>query len=327
MTLGRILLVLAVSAWLYGCKDANEHAAPAASGPAQKPVAARRVALVMKTLTNPFFIEMEKGARRAEKEFGIELQVKTGSEETAVEQQIQIVDDLIQSHIDAIVIAPSDSRRLVPILKKAQSAGIVVINIDNRLDADVLASQQMAPPPYVSSDNEKAAYEVVSYLARQAKKPTQAAIVEGLRSADNARMRLTGAKRAFAENGNIHLVASETAEWKIDRAHEVARQIFLAHPQVGMVFCANDMMALGVVKYLQDSGRKNVLVAGYDALGEARAAVKSGAMVASIDQQAAEQGYQGVTLAVHALKGENPPAILMVDAHLVTNDSLNRNAD
>src|SRR6185437_14559396 len=93
----------------------------------------KKIALVMKTLTNPFFIEMERDARRAEKEFGIELQVKTGSDETAVEQQIQIVDDLIQSRVEAIVIAPGDSQRLVPILKKAQAAGIVIINIDNKL--------------------------------------------------------------------------------------------------------------------------------------------------------------------------------------------------
>ena len=41
-----------------------------------------KIALVMKTLTNPFFIEMEKGARKAESELGIELIVKTGAKET-----------------------------------------------------------------------------------------------------------------------------------------------------------------------------------------------------------------------------------------------------
>jgi ribose transport system substrate-binding protein len=272
----------------------------------------------MKTLTNPFFIEMERGARRAEKEFGIELQVKTGSDETAIEQQIQIVDDLIQAHVDAIVIAPGDSQRLVPILKKAQAAGIVIVNIDNQLDPKVVASQQMMPPPFISTDNEEGAYRATKYLAEQAKKPTQAIIIEGMRSAANAQMRLAGAKRGFGENANIHIVASDTAEWKIDLANEVARRMFEAHPQVHMVFCANDMMALGVIKYLHDSGRKDVLVAGYDALDEARAAVKSGAMAVTIDQQAAEQGYQGVALAVRALKGENVPATLTVDSHLVT---------
>lgn len=318
MTLGRILFVIAVSALIFGCKDSGDSASsPVVAAPAKAPPP-KKVALVMKTLTNPFFIEMEHGARRAEKEFGIELQVKTGSDETAIEQQIQIVDSLIQSHVDAIVIAPGDSQRVVPILKKAQAAGIVVINIDNKLDAGVVASQQMTPPPFVSSDNEAGAYRTAKYLADQARKPTQAIIIEGMLSAANGQMRTDGAKRAFAENANVRLVASESAEWKIDLAHEVARKLFDAHPQVRLVFCANDMMALGVIKYLQDSGRKDVLVSGYDALDEARAAVKNGTMAVTLDQQAAEQGYQGVALAVRALKGENVPATLIVDSHLVT---------
>lgn len=318
MTLGRIVLVTALWALLFGCKDSGEHSsAPAAAVPVNA-AAPKKIALVMKTLTNPFFIEMERGARRAEKEFGIELQVKTGSDETAIEQQIQIIDQLIQSHVDAIVIAPGDSQRVVPILKKAQAAGIVIINIDNQLDPGVLASQQMTPPPFVSTNNEAGAYRAAKFIADQAKKPTQAAIVEGMRSAANGQMRVAGAKRAFGDNPNIRVVASESAEWKIDLAHDVARDIFAAHPQIHLVFCANDMMALGVVKYLQDSGRKDVLVSGYDALDEARAAVKSGTMADTIDQQAAEQGYQGVVLAIRVLKGESVPASLTVDSHLVT---------
>ncbi|MBV8632931.1 MAG: substrate-binding domain-containing protein [Burkholderiaceae bacterium] len=329
MTLGRFFLVIAVSALCLGCKDSLDHTAQApapaslsAAATAAKPAVPKKIALVMKTLTNPFFIEMEHGARRAEKEFGVELQVKTGSDETAVEQQIQIVDDLIQAHVDAIVIAPGDSQRVVPILKKAQATGIVIVNIDNQLDRDVVASQKMTPPPFVSTDNEAGAYSAAKYLAEQAKKPTQALIIEGLRSAANGQMRLAGAKRAFAENPNVHVVASESGEWKIDVAHDLAQRMFQAHPQVRMVFCSNDMMALGVVKYLQDSGRKDVLVAGYDALDEARAAIKAGTLAATIDQQAAEQGYQGVALAVRALKGESVPATVTVDSHLVTAASM-----
>jgi ribose transport system substrate-binding protein len=63
-------------------------------------------ALAMKTLTHPFFIEMEKGARRAEAEMRVNLQVRTAAQETSIEQQIQIVNDLIAVHVDAIVIAP-----------------------------------------------------------------------------------------------------------------------------------------------------------------------------------------------------------------------------
>jgi ribose transport system substrate-binding protein len=321
------LLVLALG--LAACSDAGKPtvqgvAAPSKNAGASPPPAAtvRKVALVMKTLTNPFFVEMERGARRAEKELGLELLVKTASQETSIEQQIQIVEELIRTKVDAIVIAPGDSQRLVPVLKAAQDAGIPIINIDNRLDPEAMKKHGLHSVPFVSVDNEKAAYASARFIAQQVSKPTQAVILEGIRSADNARQRKEGAERAFKENPLIRIVAAETANWKIDEAYDVSRKLFEAHRDITLVFCANDMMALGVLKYLKESGRPGVKVAAYDALEEARAAVKAGTLAVTVDQQAAEQGYQGILLAHRALKGEPLPEVMLIDTRLVTAEAV-----
>jgi ribose transport system substrate-binding protein len=326
----RLLLALVFCWSLMGCSDSGKPKVPGVVTPARAPMegkpapapATGRVALVMKTLTNPFFIEMEKGARRAQKELGAELLVKTASQETSIEQQVQIVEELIQLKVDAIVIAPGDSLRLVPALKSAQEAGIKIINIDNRLDAEALKQHGMSQVPFISVDNEKAAYESARFIAQQVRNPTQAAILEGIRSADNARQRKNGAERAFKENPLVSIVAMESANWKIDEGYEVTRKLLTAHPGIGLLFCANDMMALGALKYLQESGKQGVKVASYDALDEARLAVKEGKMAVTVDQQAAEQGYQGVLSAMRALKGELLPDVLLVDTRLVTAESL-----
>ncbi len=275
----------------------------------------------MKTLTNPFFVEMEKGARRAETQLGIELIVKTAAQETSIEQQIQIVDDLVAAKVDAIVIAPGDSQRLVPVLKKAADAGIKLINIDNRLDPETLKQTGLPPIPFISVDNEKAAYASAKFIADGAKPGTQAAILEGIRSADNARQRMEGAKHAFAENKAIKLVASESANWKIDEGYSVTKQIFAKHPQIRLLFAANDMMALGALQYLKESNRAEVRVAAYDALDEAVAEVKAGRLVVTVDQQAAEQGFQGVTLAIRVLNRETVPQTTLIDTRLITAQS------
>jgi ribose transport system substrate-binding protein len=276
------------------------------------------VGLVMKTLTNPFFVEMEKGARRAEKELGITLTVKTAAQETSIEQQIQLVEDLITARVQAIVIAPGDSQRLVPALKKAADAGIKVINIDNRLDISALAQAGLAPVPFISVDNDAGAYKAGQFLAKDITKPTQAAILEGIRSADNARQRAQGALRGLQENKAIKVVASETANWKIDEAYEVTKQVFARHPGVKLLFASNDVMAIGAIKYLADARRSDVKVAGYDALSEAITEIKAGRMVATVDQQAAEQGYQGVALALRLIRGEVVPAVTTIETQLVT---------
>ena len=205
------------------------------------------IALVMKTLTNPFFIEMEKGAREAEMEFGINLIVKTGAQETSIDQQITIIEELITQDVDAILIAPADSVQLIPVLKRAQDAGIIIVNIDNQLDAKASEQAGLVDVPFISVDNEQGAYLSAQYLSQNISEPTQAIIIEGIVTAQNGQDRKNGAMRAFDENPNIEVVASQSANWKIDEAHDVAAELFIKYPDVKLVFCANDMMAFGVI--------------------------------------------------------------------------------
>lgn len=280
------------------------------------------VALVMKTLTNPFFKAMEKGARRAEEELGVRLLVRTGAKETSIEQQIGIVEELIRERVDAIVIAPASSTELVPVLAEARGAGIVIINIDNRVEPALWRERNLPEIPFISVNNEHGAYLSAQALVARLGKPAKVAIIEGIRSAQNAQDRAAGARRAFAETPGIELVASETAHWKLDESYQVTSRLISSHPHLGALFCANDMMALGAIRYLDEVGRRDVLVAGYDALDEARRALRLGRLVATVDQRADRQGYLGVSYAVRVLRGETVPPETLVDVELVTTDTM-----
>lgn len=322
-----LLLVLVV---LSGCAQAApspgassfiEHRQTPPPEPAQT-AAPKTIALVMKTLTNPFFVEMEKGARQAEKELGIHLIVKTAAQETSIEQQIAIVQDLIHAKVDAIVIAPGDSLGLIPVLKQAQDAGIVLINIDNRLDRELAAKLGLAPVPFISVDNEQAAYLAAADISSRIDTPTKAVVLEGIRTAQNAADRNHGILRALRANANVTIVASETAHWKIDEAHEVTKRLFTSTPDIGVIVAANDMMALGAIEYLQETGRTHVLVAGFDALTESHAALRAGTLTVTIDQQAAQQGNLGIHYAASVLAGETVPAETMINVLVVTRATL-----
>lgn len=276
-----------------------------------------QIALVMKTLTNPFFVDMEKGARQAENELNIKLLVKTGAQETSIEQQIQIVEELILLKVDAIVIAPGSSVDLVKVLKKAQNAGIVIVNIDNRLDAAECVKQGLTGVPFISVKNDDAAYLSAQTIASLVTGPAQAIIIEGIRDAENAELRRQGAVKAFAENSNIKVVASESANWKIDEAHDLVKTLLTANPDVKLIFCANDMMALGVVEYLKEINRKDILVAGFDNLEDMRTEILAGWAYVTIDQQADKQGYMGIVTAVNMLKGVSVDEVTYVDAKVI----------
>ena len=275
----------------------------------------------MKTLTNPFFVEMEKGARKAEKEMGINLIVKTGAQETSVDQQITIIEELIKEKVNAILIAPADSVQLIPVLKKAQDAGIVIINLDNQLDAQSMEKVGLVNVPYISVDNVQGGYLSAKFISDKVKTPTQAIILEGIPTAKNAQDRKNGAMKAFGENSNIKVVGSETAHWKVDEAYQVTTQLFKQFPDVKLVFCANDMMAFGAMQYLKENKMTDVQVASFDALNEAMPMLRDGSLQATIDQQAAIQGYTGVKFAIRTLQGEKLPAVTLLDVLLVTREN------
>lgn len=324
-----LLIALLTPVFLLACGDQPGPSVSSVESSAKKERAQsenqqerKRIALVMKTLTNPFFVEMEKGARRAEKELGIDLVVKNAAQETSIEQQIQLVEDAISDKVDAIVIAPGDSHRVIPVLKKAQDRGIKIVNIDNRLDPEASRQAGLTPIPFVSVDNEKAAYEAAKFLVSDVSRPMDAVILEGIRSAENARLRKQGAIRAFSENRFVRVVASESANWKIDEAYTTMQRILVKHKDVRIVFASNDMMGLGALMYLRERGKNNVKVGSYDALEEAVAEIKSGRLTVTVDQQAAEQGFQGVLLANRLLKGEVVDTTTLINTRLITAKSL-----
>jgi ribose transport system substrate-binding protein len=280
------------------------------------------IALVMKTLTNPFFIEMENGARKAASELGINLVIKTAGQETSIEQQIANVEELIESKADAIIITPVHSKDLIPEVKKAQDSGIVIVNIDSRLDKEISNKIGLKDVPFIGIDNEQGAYESAKYISDKISKPTKGVILEGIRGVDNAIDRRNGALRAFKENPNINLVASETAIWRIDVANKIISEIYKRHGELGVIFCSNDLMALGVIEYIKQESKKNVLIAGFDGTVEAKEEIKNGNLQVTINQGADIQGYMGVKYAVSILNGEDVPPETYIPFEVISIDDL-----
>ena len=122
----------------------------------------------MKSLANEFFLTMEDGAKTYQKTHADDFDLVANGikDESDTGNQIRIVEQMIVSGVNALVIAPADSKALVPVIKKAMDAGITVVNIDNRLDPDVLKSKGLSVP-FVGPDNRKGARLVGDYLAQQ----------------------------------------------------------------------------------------------------------------------------------------------------------------
>lgn len=288
--LGLVLLVLA-----GGCRAAT----PA------RPV----IALVMKSLANEFFKTMQEGAERhqAAHSEAYELLASGIKDEQDVARQIAIVEQMIARRVDAIVLAPADSKALVTVARKAVDAGIVVVNIDNRLDADAMAERKLSVP-FVGPDNRKGAKAVGTYVASKLHAGDPIAIIEGAPNAFNGIQRKLGFEDA-AKAAGLVVARSQTAGWETDRANQVVTALVAERPDVKAIFCANDSMALGALAALRASGRTaQTIVAGFDNISAVQALVKSGAIAATADQHGDQLAVFGIEYALERIK--NPGAAI-----------------
>src|SRR4030042_98031 len=152
-----------------------------------------KIALIMKSLANEFFKTMEEGAVAHHKEHSeqYDLTVVGIKDEQDVAKQIDYVESIMAQKVDAIVIAPADSKALVPVCKRAMDAGIIVVNIDNKFDAAVLADKGVKIP-FVGPDTRKGARLAGEYLAGKLKPGDKVAIMEGVPDALHGSQRNVG---------------------------------------------------------------------------------------------------------------------------------------
>ncbi|HKR41809.1 MAG TPA: sugar ABC transporter substrate-binding protein [Paraburkholderia sp.] len=262
-----------------------------------------KVALVMKSLANEFFLTMETGAKDYQKHNADQFDLITNGikNETDTAAQIQIVEQMIVSKVDAIVLAPADSKALVPVVKKAVDAGIIVVNIDNKLDADVLKSKDLNVP-FVGPDNRKGARLVGDYLAKRLKSGDPVGIVEGVSTTTNAQQRTAGFKDAMDAVG-AKIVSTQSGEWEIDKGNAVASAMLNEYPDIKALLCGNDNMAIGAVSAVRAAGKQGkVYVVGYDNIAAIKPMLKDGRVLATADQFAAKQAVFGIDTALKALK-------------------------
>jgi ribose transport system substrate-binding protein len=268
-----------------------------------------KIALVMKSLANEFFSTMADGAKKHHEAnaAAYDLIVNGIKNETDLAEQVNLVEQMVAQQVNAIVIAPADSKALVTVLKRAKDAGILVVNIDNKLDADVLKQADLKIP-FVGPDNRAGAKKVGEALAKQLKSGDKVAIIEGIPTAFNGQQRRLGFEDAM-KAGGMNIVGVQSGAWEMEKANGVAAAMLSEHQDLKAILCANDNMALGAVSAIKAADKTGkVLVVGFDNISAIRPLLEKGEVVATADQHADQLAVFGIEAALKILKGEAPPA-------------------
>jgi ribose transport system substrate-binding protein len=307
---------------LVGCGGGTPEAAKTTTGPS---TAEPRIALVMKSLANEFFATMAEGAKRHQREHApaYELIVNGIKDERDLSRQVALVDEMLAQGVEAIVIAPADSKALVSACKRAQEAGIIVVNIDNKLDAQVLANQGIKVP-FVGPDNRAGAHQVGEYLTKRLKAGDQVAMLEGIRTAFNGQERRLGFEDAMRAAG-VSIIDSQTGQWETDLANRIASAMLSEHPGIRAFLCCNDNMALGALAAVKSVGKADeVFIVGFDNIAAIQSAIKEGSVLATADQHADQLAVHGIELALTLYRHEAQPTDTTTPVQLITAEVLGR---
>ncbi len=285
----------------------------------------KTVALVLKTLNHPFFVDMRRGAQDAADRLGVTLQVQAAEREIDVDKQMQIVENLLQTGIDVLAITPSGSREIVSALVKATAANVPILIVDTRLDAKAAADAGVKTRTFIGSDNYEGGKLAGEYVVTATGGKARVGILEGIPGHETGDSRLRGFRDAVSKSPAINIVASQPANWERDQGFNVFQNMLQAHPDIDTVFAASDLMALGAIEAIAAGGKTGkIRVIGFDALDDAKKAIAAGTMDASVAQFPYEMGKAAVESAVKVMNGETLPPDIMVKLEMITKASGSR---
>ncbi|MEX3760735.1 substrate-binding domain-containing protein [Paraburkholderia phenoliruptrix] len=261
-----------------------------------------KIALVLKSLSDPFTVAMANAAKNYQQHYASQfvLTVSGTATEPDTAGQIRIVEQMIAAKMNAIVLAPSGSKGLTSVVARAIKAGIIVITIDNPLD-EALQDAAKISVPFVGPDNRKGAMLVANYLAERLKAGDQVGIIEGIAADRNAQQRTAGYKEAMTAAG-MQVVATEAGDWEYGKGRDIASKMLGQHPQIRGLLCANDNMAMGAADAVRDAGRTgSVYITGYNAIDAIKPLIADGHVLATVNQFADRQAVFGMDVALKAV--------------------------
>jgi len=266
----------------------------------------KKLALVVSTLSNPFFVSMKDGATKKAKELGYELVVLSSSNDPA--KEMSNIEDLVTKKVGAILINPADSDAVGNAIKIANRASIPVITLDRGAARGEVVT-------HIASDNVAGGKMAGDYIAEKLGKGAKLIQLEGIPGTSAAKDRGLGFMQAVKANG-FELLATQPADFDRAKGLNVMENLLTAHPEVVGVFAQNDEMALGALRAIKAVNKK-VLIVGFDGTDEGIVAVKAGYLGATVGQQPALIGELGVQAAVDALNGKKLEAYIPVPLQVI----------
>jgi fructose transport system substrate-binding protein len=285
------------------------------------------VGLVTKTNTNPFFVKMKEGFEAKAKELGLTPQAYAGKADGDNDGEVKAIEQLIAAGAKGILLVPSDSTAIVPSVKKARDAGIIVITLDTPLDPVDAADALFATDNFKAGEligewakgtlGDKAGSAKIATLDLTANQPS----VDYLRHNGF----LTGFgipvkdPKHYAQSDSPQIVGSDDTKGSTEGGRTAMENILQKADQIDLVYAINEPAAYGGYAALKAAGRdKGVTIVAVDGGCQGVKWVKEGIIGATSQQYPLLMASDGVEAVAEYIKSGKKPVSKDTGEKLVT---------
>lgn len=301
LSIAVLLLVL-----LAGCSATDKQQEP------------KKIAIVVSTLNNPWFVFLAETAAKKAKELGYESKIFDSQNNTALESDH--FENAIASGYNAILFNPTDAAGSVANVSKAKEAGVAVFCMDREVNSKDAATSQ------ILSDSYSACIELGKLFVQSLDKKGNYVELLGIVSDNNTWNRSKGFHSVVDNYPGLKMVAQQSADFDRNKAMEVMESILQAHPDINGVFCGNDAMAMGAYQALVAAGKaEKVKVYGFDGAEDAVNSIKEGKLTATAMQFPKTIAELAATYADEFFKGKTDfPKKLPIPVEVVTTENIDK---
>jgi len=256
------------------------------------------VGLITKTDSNPFFVKMKEGAEQAAKAHGAKLMTAAGKFDGDNATQMTAIENMVTAGAKAILITPSDTKAIVPAIKKARAAGVLVIALDTPTDP------QDATDALFATDNFKAGVLIGKYAkAAMAGKKAKIATLDLAPGITVGKLRHDGFLEGFGiKEGDPRIVCSQDTQGDQAKGQTAMENCLQKAPDINVVYTINEPAAAGAHQALRAAGKKGVLILSVDGGCAGVKNVKAGIIAATSQQYPLKMASLGVEAGVDYAK-------------------------
>lgn len=280
-----------------------------------------KVAVVVSTLNNPWFVVLAESAKARAIELGYEATVFDSQNDTA--KEASHFENLIAGGYKAVLFNPTDADGSVANVLKAKKAGVPVFCIDREINSTNAATAQML------SDNYSGCVALGQYFVKTVGKEGKYAELLGLVGDNNTWNRSKGFHSVVDRYPGLKMVAQQTAEFDRAKALEVMESILQKNPDINAVFCGNDAMAMGAYQALVSAGKADkIKVFGFDGADDVVKLIAEKKIVATGMQFPKVMAQKAAEYADQYIKGKRDfPQKVPVKVDLVTPENVSKYGD